>query len=83
MGRATEYYIKPRSPTATFHPKIIGISGVQRNACQAQHPAHRFKAVGDVKVGSPLKDVLLWVPLSGCHWVLHTSTHALVISPSL
>ena len=53
------------------------------NAWQAHCPAHRFKAVGDVKVGSPLKDILLWMPLSGCHWVLHTSTRALVISCAL
>ncbi len=34
--------------------------------------AYCFIAVGDMQVGCPLKHILLWVPLGGCHRVLHT-----------
>lgn len=43
--------------------------------------SYRFIAVGDVKVGRPLKHILLRVPLGGCHWVLHTK--AISIWPKL
>ena len=40
---------------------------------KGRRAAYRFKAVRYMETGGPLKHILLWMPLCGCHRVLQAS----------